>query len=188
MTARTGDFIRTIAILGVVTLAWGTSAFATPTVITRFSGSVPPLSASGGTASAVAPWTRTITEFSPNEPGGGTIQAVYVISVTYNPGDNAQAVANAFKAACIATLPMAMSNPNGYGVVAENSMAPSIRVGKQTGNYSFVDAGIPPGIVLTNIVPANAEHAPAVSPAGLVALAAGLSSVAWWARRRRVTV
>jgi hypothetical protein len=40
-------------------------------------------------------------------------------------------------------------------------------------------------MTISTFAPTNAEHAPALSPAGLAALMGGFTALAWWTRRRR---
>ena len=81
-----------------------------------------------------------------------------------------------------------MNNPAGYGTVSDNRVDPSIRVGRQTSTFSILsDSSFPAGVTMTNYAPFNSEHAPVASPASLAAMAASLSALAWWARRRRVS-
>jgi len=152
-----------------------------------------------GTATATGVWTRTITDITePNGPGGGTIQAVYNVNINITIGDTADQVAEAYRAACNATLPAPAGNPNGYSAVRLNTVQPRVRLSKQKGTYNYSDgyafpnggdvitAFPPPGLSIVTDLPANAEDAPITTPAGLAALAAGLTAVVWWARRRRV--
>lgn len=181
MTTRTGIFIRTIALFGLVTLAWGAPAFAQQqTVLTRFTGS----------PSSDGVWTRTITDISePNDPSVAAFHGTYKIRVVYLDVMTAAQLANAYRVAARAALPLPESNPHGYGVVNENSKSPSIRVGKQTGTFNFSDSALVTGsTIVDTFEPFNAEHAPAASPAGLAALAASLAALAWWVRRRRASV
>jgi hypothetical protein len=138
-----------------------------------------------GTVSGNGTWGRTIIDSEPNG-ANGKAQAGFTINTPYTIGMTAEQLAAAYRAASITTLPPAPNSLHGYGAVTENSVRPTIRLGKQTGTWAITgEASLPPGITLNNFLPVNAEHAPAVSPAGLMALAASMSAMAWWARRRR---
>lgn len=143
------------------------------------------LTTTKGTVSGSGTWTRTITDVEPNGPNGGAIQTTYNISVPFTNGMTAQQLADAYKAAAILTLPAPANNPVGFGTVADNRVDPTIRVGRQSGTYTFGDVNVPGGVTMTNYAPSNSEHAPLASPAGLAAMATSLSALAWWARRRR---
>jgi hypothetical protein len=141
-----------------------------------------------GTVSGAGTWGRTIIDGGePNGPNGGAIQATFVVNVPFTNGMTAQQLADAYKAAAAGVLPAPANNPNGYGTVSDNRVDPTIRVGRQTGTFTYNDAGLPGGVTLDTYAPFNSEHAPLASPAGLAAMAASLSGLAWWARRRRVS-
>ena len=180
MRRHIGILMGSLALVALAGVGWNAPAFAADqTVLTKFTGS-PSIS---GT------WTRTITDISePNDPGKMAFPSTYKIRVVYLNTMSASQLAAAYKAACIAALPPPANNPHGYGAVNENSMSPTVRVSKQSGTFSFSDSAIATGSqIVDSFAPFNAEHAPAASPAGLATLVAGLSALAWWARRRRVT-
>jgi len=162
------------ALVGVAAIGWSALALAQ----TRLTTATNPITGSGT-------WTRTIIDVEPNGPDGGAIQSTYVISVPFT-GLTAQQLADAYKAQAALVLPQPVNNPNGFGTVADNRVNPTIRVGRQTGTFSFSDGNLPGGV--TTYVPSNSEHAPLASPAGLAAMATSLSALAWWARRRRMSV
>lgn len=141
-----------------------------------------------GTVSGTGTWTRTIIDVEPNGPNGGAIQTTYNINVPFTPGMTAQQLTDAYKAAAAGVLPSPANNPVGFGTVSDNRVDPTVRVGRQTGTYSFGDVNVPGGVTMTNYPPSNSEHAPLASPAGLAAMATSLSALAWWARRRRISV
>lgn len=141
-----------------------------------------------GTVIGNGTWGRTIIDTEPNGPGGGTTQSVYVINTPWTNGMTAAQLAAAYKAQAALTLPPAPSNLVGFGTQNENSVTPTVRLGRQSGVYTYSDASLPPGMTVTTFAPFNAEHAPALSPEGLGALMASLTGLAWWARRRRRTV
>ena len=165
-------------------LCWSAPALAAQqTTLTAFSGTV---TAPPEGMNATGKWTRTITDLGePNGPGGEAIQGTYPVEVNWATGMTASQVADAYRAACIAALPGPETGPNGYGTARENRVVPIIRLSKQSGTYDLMDDAYPPGITVTTFVPATAEDAPAASPAALASLAASLSALAYWARRRR---
>ena len=171
---KLGSITVAIAVAGAAWVATATAQ--TPTRFTQFTGTV----------SANGTWGRTIIDSEPNGPSGKA-QAGFTINTPYTIGMTAEQLAAAYRAASITTLPPAPNSLHGYGAVAENTVQSTIRLGKQTGTWSITgEASLPPGITMNNFVPVNAQHAPAVSPAGLMALAASMSAMAWWARRRRI--
>lgn len=179
MRRRIGIVGSIAALAAVVIVGWSALAVAQEkTTITTLKGTV----------SGTNTWGRTIIDGGdPNGPNGGSIQATFNVNVPYVPGMTAQQLADAYKAAAALALPPPANNPAGYGTVSDNRVDPSIRVGRQSGTYSYSDANLPPGVTVDTYAPSNSEHAPLASPAGLVAMAASLSGLAWWARRRKIS-
>ena len=165
------------ALLIAALLAWAGSALAQQqTSITRITG----VAAGSGT------WGRTIIDTEPNGPNGPGILSMYTINTPWTNGMTAAQLASAYKAQAQLTLPPAPNNLAGYGTVTENSVNPSIRVGRQSSVYTIgPDGPFPSGMTISTFPPTNAEHAPALSPSGLAALMGSFTALAWWTRRRR---
>lgn len=175
MRRRIGIVGSIAALAAVGIIGWGAPALAQDrTVITT----------TKGTVSGSGTWTRTIIDVEPNGPNGGAVQSTFNINIPFTNGMTAQQLADAYKSAAIGALPPPASNPNGYGTVTDNRVDPTIRVGRQTGTFTVGDINPPGGVTLDTYAPTNSEHAPLASPAGLAAMAASLSALAWWARRR----
>lgn len=180
MSRRVRVFGSITALVAVAGIGWSALALAQEkTTITTFKGTV---------SGAANTWGRTIIDGGePNGPGGGTIQGTFNVNVPYVNGMTAQQLADAYKAEATLVLPQPVNNLAGYGTVSDNRVDPSIRVGRQSGTYTITDANLPGGVTVDTYAPSNSEHAPMASPAGLAAMAAGLSGLAWWARRRRIS-
>jgi hypothetical protein len=160
------------ALLAAAAVAWALPTLAQDrTTITKLSGTV----------SGTGAWGRTIIDGQP-----GKTTTMYTVNVPYTPGLSADTIAARFQSAAQTTLPPAPNSAIGFGVVKENSVFPSIRVGRQTGTYTYFEATpTPPGITVTTFPPSIAADAPVVSPTGLAMLMASLTALAWWTRRRR---
>lgn len=181
-----------ISVLGTIVtaacLGWSAPGLAAQaTTLTSFRGVVSgPNGPNGVVASGTH--TRTITDVTgPNGPYGEKVLASYPVNINWFSGMTASQYADAYQAACNATLPGPMTGPNGYGTARENRVVPMVRLSKQSGTYDFSDVGIPTGIIVTTFVPSTAEDAPAASTAALASLVACLSLLAYRARRRRPT-
>jgi len=185
MRTRIGSLVTIGALVSAA--CWNAPALAAQqTTLTKFSGVVSGATGPNGVA-ASGTHTRTITDFGGPIGNGERVLATYNVNINWISGMTASQYADAYQAACNATLPLPSTGANGYGTARENRVVPMVRLSKQSGTYDFSDVGIPPGIIVTTFVPSTAEDAPAASTAALASLVACLSLLAYRARKRRKT-
>ncbi len=179
MRTRIGIITRIGALVGVAGICWSAPALAQTSNTTKFTG----------TATGAGTVSRTIIDISePNSPqeGGAGLLQIQAGSVTVpvTTGKTANQIARAFRDSINTNTSLAATGYSAAILVVPPGDSSRVKMTRQIGSFSVTDVETVPGVTMAIVEP-TVEDAPALTPYALALLAAGLSALAYQARRQR---